>query len=446
MKKKLLYWGHDFHKKTKSTAFLIEMLSEKYDVDLITFDPYKKINYGIEMAEGKAYDVLVCFQIMPRLAWLLRKWRISYKKGVFFPMYDSMIPLAETSWLEYLDFTIINFSKTLHENLLEKGFNSYYVQYFPKPAENIKWGNDKSLFIWQRKTNININTALSLCAKNPLEKIHLHKTLDPFEEVHAPEPNYDTAVTYSEWFDEPRQLYNIMMESSLYLAPRLREGIGMGFLEAMAMGRCVIAPNNPTMNEYIENGVTGYLYDFDEPKAINFGDIRAIQEKAYEYIAAGYEKWQRQKANILYWIEEKTDNAPSQITTLLSEFGETIYSENKFRAYFSLLSRWLILKNSNRKLSDFFIQNNYLNIAIYGMGEIGERLSEELKDSKVNICYAIDSNIKSHPWLRVISLNDPFPKVDLIVVTPFYEFELIKEKLLEKSEMEIISINDIIMP
>lgn len=65
-----------------------------------------------------------------------------------------------------------------------------------------------------------------------------------------------------------------IQKSALYFAPRKYEGIGMSFLEAMASGRCVIAPDYPTMNEYIKNGETGYLYNFKRPQKIKFDDIK----------------------------------------------------------------------------------------------------------------------------------------------------------------------------
>ena len=52
----------------------------------------------------------------------------------------------------------------------------------------------------------------------------------------------------------------------VYFAPRKYEGIGMTFLEAMAMGMCVVAENAPTANEYILSGKNGILYGGQEGK------------------------------------------------------------------------------------------------------------------------------------------------------------------------------------
>ena len=39
MKEKILYIDHEFHRKTKSNIFLVELLKERYYVEYITFDP-----------------------------------------------------------------------------------------------------------------------------------------------------------------------------------------------------------------------------------------------------------------------------------------------------------------------------------------------------------------------------------------------------------------------
>ena len=57
----------------------------------------------------------------------------------------------------------------------------------------------------------------------------------------------------------------------------------MGFLKAMAMGRCVIAPNTPTMNEYIEDGINGFLYDLRNLSPLKIENVREIQKNAENY-------------------------------------------------------------------------------------------------------------------------------------------------------------------
>ncbi len=62
----------------------------------------------------------------------------------------------------------------------------------------------------------------------------------------------------------------------------------------------------------------------------------------------------------------------------------------KFKSQFYLVSRWLGLKQEKRNLSEYFEENGYKNIAIYGLGTLGEYLSNELEGTSIEIKFAID--------------------------------------------------------
>ena len=78
----------------------------------------------------------------------------------------------------------------------------------------------------------------------------------------------------------------------------------MSFLEAMAMGKSVIAVNNPTMNEYIEDKKTGYLFDLKNPSEIDISNILKVQENAYKFMKDGYEKWKKDKYKIITFLKK----------------------------------------------------------------------------------------------------------------------------------------------
>ena len=50
----------------------------------------------------------------------------------------------------------------------------------------------------------------------------------------------------------------------------------------------------------------------------------------------------------------------------------------KFEDYFAIVNKWLKNRNQHISVADYFKNNHYEKIAIYGMGEIGKRLYEEL--------------------------------------------------------------------
>lgn len=118
---------------------------------------------------------------------------------------------------------------------------------------------------------------------------------------------------------------------------------------------------------------------------------------------------------------------------------------NKFQKYFDVTNEWVRLKNQGRNLEEFFLKNGWTHIAVYGMGELGHRLVEELNGSRVSIDYAIDEHIDK--VLSEIEVKEPdcgLPSVDVIVVTPFFEYSVVEDKLMELVDYPIISLEDVV--
>lgn len=318
--KKLLFIGHEFHKKTKSSDFLQKLLAGKYEVETFYIDPYKISETDFTKITGKTFELLILLQVMPSLE-ELRKY-ISFKQCAFFPMYDNTKTLNSPLWNEYKNCNIINFSKAFHKTCQDGGLSSYYIQYFPKPAEIIDEGDEKSIFFWQRSDKITTRTLEKVIDTKEIETVYLHKSIDPKNKFIPPSKNLETKVVYSSWFDTKEEMQKYIQKSALYFAPRRYEGIGMSFLEAMASGRCVIAPDYPTMNEYIKNGETGFLYNYKKPELLTILNVREIQKNTAEYIKQGYEKWEKEKYKIFDYIEAE----PITNTELLNKH---IYIRNE---------------------------------------------------------------------------------------------------------------------
>lgn len=123
----------------------------------------------------------------------------------------------------------------------------------------------------------------------------------------------------------------------------------------------------------------------------------------------------------------------------------------KFKSYYNILNQWLLIKQEGKNIEQYFIDNNYSTIAIYGMGELGERLCKDLYKSSIKIKYAIDKNNKDVCSefeflidLNIIGINDKFEKVDAIIVTPSFIFEEVKNLISKKIDCPIISLDNIL--
>lgn len=301
-KKKLLFVGYMLHEKTGSSKFMVDLLSSEYEIDYCSVNIVKGASdHSLSRYATTNYNVLLCWQVM------LTKYdlcALSYQAGVFFPMYDGCpSPLKTEKWLVYKNFKIISFSRKLFLGLSRIGLDVEYIQYFPKPEHVDSLGDPRGVYLWNRRKDIGLECLLGLTKNLSIEKIHIHKAPDPDQDLEHIPPDQIISITFSEWYADKREMMSDVCQYAYYIAPRRREGIGMSFLEAMASGRCVIAPNDSTMNEYIVDGVNGCLYDWATQKPIQINDVRRMQKAALEYIQRGYDDWLVKSRQILSWLE-----------------------------------------------------------------------------------------------------------------------------------------------
>ncbi|RKI43225.1 hypothetical protein D7V86_00955 [bacterium D16-51] len=117
----------------------------------------------------------------------------------------------------------------------------------------------------------------------------------------------------------------------------------------------------------------------------------------------------------------------------------------KFKSYYNILNHWLDFKHMGKNIENYFIQNNYKKIAIYGMGELGFHLMDELQDTEIEVLYAVDDGLCAHKVRTMIKHNcDDLPEVDAVIVTPIFAYDKIKVQLEKKLSCSIISLEDVI--
>lgn len=117
----------------------------------------------------------------------------------------------------------------------------------------------------------------------------------------------------------------------------------------------------------------------------------------------------------------------------------------KVHELYMAFDQWLQIRQEGKSLVEYFIRNDYKTVAVYGMKELGERLCDELKGSDITVSYAIDQNADAiYADVNVVTPNDELAPVDVIVVTAITYFDEIEEKLGEKVDCPIISLEDIL--
>jgi len=118
----------------------------------------------------------------------------------------------------------------------------------------------------------------------------------------------------------------------------------------------------------------------------------------------------------------------------------------KYQSYYYLFGSWMVLRNKGKMLVEYFKNYNLKDVAICGLGRLGLCLYEELKNSDINVKYAIDNKAESYSYLglKVITPEEHLEAVDVIIITKFIEYKKIVEDLRKKTSCQIVSLEDVI--
>lgn len=126
-------------------------------------------------------------------------------------------------------------------------------------------------------------------------------------------------------------------------------------------------------------------------------------------------------------------------------------SENKLLdKTYALYYHWLLLRQNGINISDYFIENGLENIAVFDLSPQGRRFIDELKETDINVLYAIEKeNLAAvHETLQVLRLHDDeLPKCDAVIVCSLNNFNGIEEELKKElgEDSKIISLGDILL-
>ncbi len=303
MKPRLGYIDHSFHKKTRSTYFLRDILSEQFEVVDVWDESWN--GGGPLLAEdinAHNFDCVVFFQSLPSHNELQK----IQAKMMYIPMYDSVYGRGRSFWLELstVPIKILSFSATLSEIIRQCGLEVLTVQYFFDPMEfhcvDTYVGN--RLFFWQR-TDFAFPEVKRIIGNQIMERCVLK--IDPDPGYRAVLPTEEDMVRYNITLIRgsiSREEYlDLLQQSNIFVSSRKTEGIGMSFLEAMSSGLMVVATDRPTMNEYIRDGENGRLL-IHGLREIDFSQREAFGRQSRELCKSGYALWKESEKDIIRFL------------------------------------------------------------------------------------------------------------------------------------------------
>lgn len=113
-------------------------------------------------------------------------------------------------------------------------------------------------------------------------------------------------------------------------------------------------------------------------------------------------------------------------------------------AKIELLKMW-VRASGGDALERYLLNRGVKRIAIYGYSDVGDLIYRCLKNTSVEVVYAIDSNGNDkQSWLDILTLEDELPPVDMVILAPVWNLENVQESLREKLSCEIVEMSQLV--
>lgn len=117
---------------------------------------------------------------------------------------------------------------------------------------------------------------------------------------------------------------------------------------------------------------------------------------------------------------------------------------DKNSANMMLFNEWVDFLYSGGHIEQYFQENQYKKIMIYGNGFAGARLQQALEKTDIEVVAVMDKAAHPDADGTVIGTDADIPDVDCIVVTPVFSHAEICEVLSKRTGIPIVSVREIL--
>ena len=305
----ILIVDHVCHRRTKSFDFLRDLLQSRFCVDVFYYVRHYDCHIPTEKIEWA--DVVVFLEFIPFRFSL----GISGKRCVFVPMYDNeWASVGLWRRLAVVGMNVVSFSRRVTDHALRCGVANVLDVRFavdPKRFSGMA-GNPHVVALWERGA-VAFRAVKQMFEPQEISKVVVVRRPDErisYEPIsHEDAKSYKVEIHESGFLSDEDYL-QLLKEPGIYIAPRLKEGIGMSFLEQMAMGKCVIAHDDATMNEYIEDGRNGILVDMLNPRHVEEAEIARARNNVVASANLLYEKWRADSKRVIEFFSSLENVEP----------------------------------------------------------------------------------------------------------------------------------------
>ncbi|MGB3973540.1 MAG: glycosyltransferase [Peptococcia bacterium] len=291
-----------FIHKTKSHKPFLDLFKKEYSVDL-----YEGLEWNSELPNRSIfetkYDLIVFFVRLPPSNQLVL---LNCEKFVWIPMNDSFKGnlFVTLKYITYqgLDLKVVCFSRKLF-GWLKFFFDCKYFQYYPKPCFKRKSFGKVNVLFWVRRKEITLENVLKVINLDFVNSLLVR--FCPDVEMNFVKKDSNKIKFVSGWLSK-KKYFGLFDSCNVFVAPRVSEGIGFSFLEAMARGLIVLGNNDSTMNEYVTDSVDGFLFNYKKPVCLNLGSFKLdlVKKNMEARFLAGYNRWCKDKLVLLDWVLE----------------------------------------------------------------------------------------------------------------------------------------------
>lgn len=119
---------------------------------------------------------------------------------------------------------------------------------------------------------------------------------------------------------------------------------------------------------------------------------------------------------------------------------------DKYTNFYFLMNFWMKNIENGKHVEDFFNMRGYVRPAVYGMGDLGKHLVEQLPE-RLKPIYTIDAGIVKYndECVAFDESKDILNKADVIVITPITDYENIRKMISGKVNVDIASLEEVIL-
>lgn len=290
MKPTLAFVDHSFHRKTRSGDFLREIFSKDFEITDYWDEKWCGGN-SVSVDDINQHDYVFYFQSLTPL----NKLHLVRAKMIWAPMYDGLF-FDYYYWNAVSKFPIkiLSFSSKVDRHVRLYGLNSYKTRYY-LPSVNYQHATrkKKTIYFWYRGS-LKLSELLRVINPIQINKIIIRVAPDPKYQIESISTNiiqkYKLNIVDDKDFNKELHA-QLLKKCDIFVSPRKKEGIGIATLEAMSQGKCIIAWDSPTMNEYIKNKHSGYLINDNAKEFLDLSISDSLRDQMIKDYQEGYKNW-----------------------------------------------------------------------------------------------------------------------------------------------------------